>query len=434
MVSILFSLLVIIFLIAVTGFFVAAEFALLAVPRGIVNQLASEGNKAAKLLQAIARDPALQDKYVATSQTGITLASLGLGMYGETTAARWLEHYVHGIKFAGIDASHIIASVIAVGILTYFHIVLGEILPKSLALLNAEKAALMLAVPMKWVEIVIFPLVVILNAAGNGILRIFGIRRQMSTGHFYSTDELRFIVRESKDQGVFREESGKVIDRLFNFSEIDASEVMVPRVKIDGIPLNADSREISAIISRTMRTRYPVYRGNLDHIKGILHIKDILRILIEKRKLNENDLRTVPYVLGTFKLDEVLRIMKESKTQAAVVHDEYGGTAGFITVEDLFEEVVGNIEEFGEPAREIHKDSAGLYHVLGTTRLSKLEEELFVDFETPDIDSVSGFILDLLGRTAETGDKVSCKGYNFKVSAVDGRGVKECIITKDPEK
>jgi CBS domain containing-hemolysin-like protein len=195
--------------------------------------------------------------------------------------------------------------------------------------------------------------------------------------------------------------------------------------------MNADGREISEIVSRTMRTRYPVYKGNLDHIKGILHIKDILRILMEKRRLTENDLRTVPYVLGSFKLDEVMRIMKESNTQAAVVHDEYCGTAGFITVEDLFEVVVGNIEEFGEPAREIHKDSNGVMHVLGTTRLQKLEDELAVDFENPGIDTVGGFILDLLGRTAETGDKVSCKGYNFQITATVGRGVKECIVVKE---
>lgn len=322
----LLPILIILILILLNGLFVAAEFALVGVPRTRMESLAAEGHVTARLVLRILRDPRRQDRYIATAQLGITGASLGLGMYGEHVLAQWIAQALESFGASRWIAAHGVASVLAVAILTYFHIVLGEMVPKSLALLSAERTALWITPPIRWIQILLYPLVIGLNAIGNGVLRLMGIQREFSAAHFHTPEELEYLVRESEAGGLLRAETGKVLRELFEFGELTAGEIMVPRVRVLGLPLDASAERIAAVVRSSRHTRYPVYQDDLDHIVGVIHIKDILRLALAGKTLKENGIRPAPYVPETAELDTVLKSMREARVQLAVVMDEHGGT------------------------------------------------------------------------------------------------------------
>ncbi|MBW3598522.1 MAG: hemolysin family protein [Planctomycetes bacterium] len=422
-------------LILLNGLFVAAEFALVMAPRAAIERLADEGNRAAGTLRRILSEARLQDRCIATAQLGITVASLGLGMYGEHVLAVWIGHGLDAVGMPGWLAAHALASVLSIVLLTYLHIVLGEMVPKSLALQQPQSAALWLIRPVQWTQYAAFPLVIFLAGLGNGVLRLLGIRRQ-AVGHerYYSAEELQYVIRESQRGGLLRAESGRVLSDLLEFGDIAASEVMVPRTKAIGIPAGAGTDEIKRIIRRSRHTRYPVFEKDLDHILGVVHLKDLFRILIHGRSLSSDVVRPVPRVPEPLTLDRVLEAMRAARAQMVVVMDEHGGTAGILTMEDLFEEIVGDIEEPGglEGRPEIYRDEQGVLHAAGPVRLPEVGEHLGIELEHDEVDSVSGLVLLLLGRPARPGDAVEFDHVQFEVTAVAGHGVAECRVIPLP--
>ncbi|MBS3908786.1 MAG: HlyC/CorC family transporter [Actinobacteria bacterium] len=427
----LLPILIILILILLNGVFVAAEFAIVGVPRARIERLATQGHRVARLVRQIINDPRRQDRFIATAQLGITVASLGLGMYGEHVLAQWLANALESLGVSRWIAAHALASVLSITILTYFHIVLGEMVPKSLALLSAERTALWITPPIRWIQFLLYPLVVGLNAVGNGILRLMGIRREFSAGHYHTPEELEYLVRESEAGGLLRAEAGKVLRELFEFGELTAGEIMVPRVRVKGLALDASTERIAAIIRDSRHTRYPVYRDDLDHIVGVIHIKDILGLALAGKTLKENGLRQAPYVPETAELDTVLKTMRREHVQMAIVMDEHGGTAGIITLEDLFEEVVGDIEEGVTHPPAISRDTQGRLRVTGTVRLDEAGEALGVTLEHEEVDTVSGLVLMLLDRPPTVGDVVAYDHVRFEVVAVEGHGVGACLITPE---
>lgn len=420
---------IILLLVLANAVFVAAEFAIVGAPRAAIERRALQGNRIARRISRILHDPLLQDRYIATAQLGITFASLGLGMYGEHSLAecfdRWLE--ASGISVWGL--SHALASLLSIALLTYLHIVLGEMVPKSLALQYAERTALWISPFMHWIKIVWYPLVVGLNGIGNAILKLLRVERQLTAGHYLSTEELQYIVQESQDGGLLRAESGRVLQDLLEFGDLTAAEVMVPRVHMVGIPVDAEPEEIKEIVRLSHHSRYPVYEGDMDHILGVLHIKDLLRLLLEGLPLSRDHLRTVPYVPETSKLDGVLAAMRRRRTHMAVVMDEFGGTAGLITIEDLFDEVVGDIDQGVEEGPEIVAEEDGRFRVPGTLRLDELGEHLGITLEHEEVYTVSGLVLMLLDRQPHVGNVVTYGPVHFEVTAVRGHGVDECRVT-----
>ncbi len=417
------------FLILLNGLFVAAEFAIVGAPRSAIERRAVQGHRVARLVSQILHDPRSQDRYIATAQLGITFASLGLGMYGEHVLAEWLAGWFTAWGTSRWIAAHSLASVLAITILTYFHIVIGEMVPKSLALQQAERTALWVTRPMLGIQTVLYPLVVGLNGLGNGILQLIGVDRQTTSGQQYHTpEELQFIVQESQEGGLLRAETGQVVQELLEFGDLTAGEVMVPRVKITGIPLGASPTEVAAILRASHHTRYPVYENDLDHIVGMIHIKDLLRRLLNEHPLETDDTRPTPLVPETATLDMVIAAMRRERTQMVIVMDEYGGTAGIVTIEDLFEEVIGDIAEGTSERPPIYSDSLGHLHVAGTVRLDEVGEQLNLILEHEEVTTVSGLVLTLLGRPAAVGDTVIYKGVRFEVTAVEGHGVKECKV------
>jgi CBS domain containing-hemolysin-like protein len=422
--------LIITVLILLNGLFVAAEFAIVGAPRSAIDARAARGDRLARLVQSVLRDSQKQDRYIATAQLGITLASLGLGMYGEHVVAEAIYYRIGGSGLPALLASHGVASGLAIAILTYFHIVIGEMVPKSLALQKAERLVLWITPPMLWIKNILYPFIVTLNGLGNFVLKAFGVdRRTQNADHYYTPEELQLIVQESEELGALRAESGQVLQELFEFGDLTAGQVMVPRVKISGIPIGTSPERVRELLGRTAHTRYPIYEGDLDHIVGIIHIKDLLRLLLEDEVVDAMHARPVPVVPETAPIDTVLGVMRRERTQMVVVIDEHGGTAGVVTLEDLFEEVVGDIDESPAGPRQVYRDRQGRLRVPGTMRVDEVGSLFDLELEHQDVDSVSGLILALLGRPAVVGDRVRYDRLQAEVTVVKGHGVEEAAVT-----
>ena len=426
----LLAFVIILLLVLANGLFVAAEFAIVGATRASIDHQAAQGNRLAQRVARVLEDPREQGRYIATTQVGITVASLGLGMYGEHVLAEWIAAWLAPYDDSPWIAAHALASGVALGILTYMHIVLGEMVPKGLALQSADTTVLYVSPVIEALGVAIKPLVVALSAAGTALLRVVGIRRQEADAERYHTpEELEYIVRESHEGGMLRGEAGTILRELFEFGDLTAAQAMVPRVRLVGIPVETEIDELRQLVRTHSHTRYPVYAGDLDHIVGSVHIKALLRHFIAGRPVTARDARPVPYIPATMAMDDVLAAMRRNSAQMAVVLDEYGGTAGLVTIEDLFEEVVGEIEE-GRERAPIVRDGDGRFIVRGTVRLKDVGEKLGIPLEHPDVESVSGLVLTELGRPAAAGDVVVWNGIRVEVRTVSGLGVGDAIVSR----
>ena len=429
----LFAIVIIFLLVLANGLFVAAEFAIVGATRASIEHQAAQGHRLAQRVARILEDPRQQDRYIATTQIGISIASLGLGMYGEHVLAEWIVPWLEPYDDNPWIAAHALASGIAVAILTYLHIVLGEMVPKALALQSADDTVLYVSPVIEALELALKPLVVALNATGNALLRIVGIRRQeVDAERYHTPEELEFIVKESQEGGMLRGEAGLILRELFEFGDLTAAEAMVPRVRLVGIPVETEVDELRQLVRTHPHTRYPVYAGDLDHIVGSVHMKALLRHFVAGRPVTARDARPVPYIPATMAMDDVLAAMRRHSAQMAVVMDEYGGTAGLVTIEDLFEEVVGEIEE-GRERAPLVRESDGRLLVRGTVRLKDVGEALGIALEHADVQSVSGLVLTELGRPAAVRDVVNWNGIRVEVTSLAGLGVGDAIITRSPD-
>jgi len=421
-------------IVLVNAVFVAAEFALLGAPRTAIEHRAGTGDKLAQRLLAILGSTQQQDQYIATSQLGITMASLGLGMFAEHELARWLEPHIRVPDLIHVITVHGVAAVVAVTALTFVHIVVGEMVPKSLALQHAEGLARLVYWPMRVALALTYPLVTMLRTIGTACLTLVGVRRQQNTHEqFHTPEELRLIVEESERGGALRSEAGHLLKELFEFGDLTAGEVMVPRVRIVGLPIGASAAEVRRLLETHRHTRYPVFDGDLDHISGMLHVKDLLKRLVGGESIAVSDVRPMPFVPDTAPLDDVLKTMQRAHAHLAVVIDEHGGTAGLVSIEDLIEEVVGDIDEGVPKEPPLVPGEDGSVRAAGTLRLDELGQHFHIELEHEDVDSVSGLVLARLGRPPVVGDLVDYGRLHLEVTATAGRGVKEVRASLRPE-
>jgi CBS domain containing-hemolysin-like protein len=396
---------------------------LIASPRAALEHQAATGNRFARRLLSTLTIPDRQDRYVATAQLGITLASLGLGMYGEHALAHEFERYASALVAMDVTA---VASTAALVILMLGHIVIGEMVPKGIALQHPLAVSRFTYGLMQATLVLLYPLIVVSNGLARALLALLRLKRDTgSHEQVYTPEELQLIVEESERGGALATDAGKILHELFEFGDLTAGEVMVPRVRIVGIPLGATPEQVRGIIVKHHRTRYAVYEGDLDHIVGMLHVKDLLRRLMSTEAVSAADVRRIPVVPETASLDDVLATMRRAQAHLAVVIDEHGGTAGIIALEDLFEEVVGDIDEGTPKAPPIVPAGEGTVLVAGTVRLDELGQYLNRTLEHDEVDSVSGLILMALGRPPAVGDAIDFGGVHFEVASTSGRGVKE---------
>jgi CBS domain containing-hemolysin-like protein len=278
-----------------------------------------------------------------------------------------------------------------------------------------------------------YPLIITLNAMGNGILRLIGIERTAATHDRYRTpDELAYEVRQSQKSGLLPDTSAEVMQELLAFTDLLARSVMVPRVYVTGIPVGADAERVRAILRRSTHTRYPVYEGSLDCVLGVMHVKDILRAISGGGTITADMVRPATFVAESECVEDVLGAMRRAHTQMTIVMDEHGGMAGIVTIEDLFEEVVGEIGERPDQSPDVARDGRGVLRVLGTARIAQVGEALGMPLSHPRVDTVSGLILTQLGRPAKVGDRVQHDGVALEVTRVRGRGVAECVVSCAP--
>jgi CBS domain containing-hemolysin-like protein len=413
-------------LILLNGLFVAAEFAIVGAPRPAIARRAANGDLRARLVAAILGDARALDRFIATAQLGITLASLGLGMYGEHLLATWLAGVFEGLGTSRWVTAHTLGSIMSITILTYFHIVIGEMVPKSLALQQAERLVLWIAPVMRAIQVVAYPLVVSLNGVGNGILRFVRVQRSAHTSEHYQTPkELAYLVHEAQVGGLLASEPARVVAELLSFSELTARELQVPRVRVVAIPLGAGVHDLNRILRERPFTRYPVYDGTIDRIAGMVHVKDILRCMSRGAALTREHIRSVPFVPEAASSDQVIASMRLANSQMVVVLDEHGGTSGIITAEDLFEEVVGDVSDDSPGDREVRRSDDGSVMAVGVARLEAVGEALGVELSHDDVQTVNGLVLMLLGRPPRSGDAVTYRGVRIEVRAVAGHGASE---------
>ena len=413
-------------LLLLNALFVAAEFALIGVPRATVEKMAAAGDRPARLLAGVLTSPRLQDQYIATAQLGITVASLGLGMYGEHVIAAWIEGWLELLGPLARLAEHSAASILSVVILTFFHIVVGEMVPKTLALQHAVSASLWITPLMNALRIGMFPLVVGLNGFGNLLLRFIGIKR-VATSYMHSPEELELIIEESERGGALDESAADLMMEVLALRDKKAGEMMVPRVRVTGLHLHATPDEMREVLAATGHTRYPIYEESLDSIAGVVHVKDLARCLAAGESLSRDYIRSVPFVPETMAVDDVVAAMRTAEVQMAVVMDEHGGTAGILTEKDLLDELIGEIHEDSAQG-PIWRDRSGRVHALGTVLIRDLGEHLELDVEHESVDTLSGLVLALLERPPEIGDTVEYQRLLLTVETVLGHGVGACTI------
>jgi len=425
----LFTFVVILGLLLANALFVAAEFAIVGVPRPSIERLAAHGNTLAQRVIRILDSAKRRDRYLATTQIGVSLASLGLGMYGEHVVAESIAAWLEPLNVPKWVAVHTVGSVVAVAILTYAHLVIAEMVPKALALQSAERTAMLVTPAIEAIGQAVLPLVIALDGLRALTVRAIGISGEVAEEErYHSTEELQLIIQESQQEGLLRDESGRILTELFEFGDLTAGQVMVPRIHLVSIRVGTTADHLRDLVRTRPHTRYPVHTGDPDDIVGSIHIKDVLRHVVTEQPLTLGDVRPVPYIPSTTPLDEVLSAMRRTRAQMAVVMDEHGGTAGIVTIEDLFEEVVGAIDE-GRGRTPIWRDPSGRLLVRGTVRLKDAGDAIGRSLEHPEVQTISGLVLALLGRPAAVGDVVTWNNVRIEVTAVAGKGVADTALT-----
>ncbi|MCA9976166.1 MAG: HlyC/CorC family transporter [Anaerolineales bacterium] len=429
--TLLVPIIVIIILVAINGFFVAAEFAIIGVRATQIEQMAEEGNRLAGNVLAVLESRKKQDQYIATAQLGITIASLGLAMYGEPAISHFIEPYLAHWLGVEPDAALVtsIGYAIALSLLTYLHIVVGEMVPKSLALSDAVKMVLALAQPMHVIQTIMTWPVHLLNGIGNVLLRLFKVPPAQGHARVLSPEELELIVSESTEGGLLKEEEEELIRNIFDFGERVVSQVMTPRTKVQAIPLELAYEDLLRTVTESRHSRFPVYKGDVDHIVGILHVKDLMRQTLRTKGVFDLRLilRSAPAVPEDLPVENLLAAFKRQKLHMAIVLDEFGGMAGIVTLEDLVEEIVGEVRDEFDVEKEPYLElKPGLLEVSGEYLVDDLKEDVYLgeDHDLPDVDTVGGLIVTKLGRPPRIGDEVIYSEHVvMRVLDVDRRAV-----------
>lgn len=425
----LIPIVVILLLIIANGLFVAAEFAIVAARKPRVAQLGRDGNRLAQQVHTILANATDQDRYIATAQLGITLASVGLGMYGERSIASWLYGPLEHYGSLSEPLAHTIGTIISVALLTYLHVVLGEMIPKALALQAPETTALRVTRPMQLVGTALTPLVWLLNGISNVFLRLLRIPIA-GHGQFYSASELEQLVDESFEEGEVADKQHELLDNIFSFGDRDVAQLMTPRTKVIGLPLTAQASDVAAAMDKGF-SRLPVFEKDLDHIVGILHVKDFIRTQARGEAFSVRRLmRRAPRVPEHLPAETLLDAFKRLKVHMAIVMNEYGGTAGIVTLEDLLEEVVGEVQdEYDDELPVIEELEPNVYSVRGDVLIDDLNRRFDLDLPSETSDTIGGLVIDALGRAAQIGDEVALGELNVTVAEVDGLTIERLVLT-----
>lgn len=429
--SILFNLLIIGLLLLSNGFFVAAEFSMVSVRKTRITQLNNEGNFSAKLAMEALKD---LNKFIAAVQLGCTISSIGLGWVGEATLVRMVQPLFEFLPYKyQLVAAHSISVAIAFSLITIMHVVIGELLPKSIALQYPERTSLLLALPMRVITKIFSPVIWFLNGLGRFLLKILKIPPAQTSHLAHSIEELNMLINASYKEGVLNETEKEMLHNVFKFSDLTAKQVMIPRTDMACIPSDISFEELNSLTLDSQYTRYPVYEENLDHITGIIHAKDLYSLSLKHEEFSiEKILRPVLLVPETITMDKLVLEFKKRQGQMAIVIDEFGGTSGLITLEDVLEEIFGEVQdEFdADEEADIKEIAENTYLTNAMMRIDEVAEFFEIEIIDEDVDTIGGLVVKELGRIAQVKDIAIIKNLQCAVKEIDGARITKLVITK----
>jgi magnesium and cobalt exporter, CNNM family len=414
-------------LVFANGVFVAAEFAIVTVRKTRIDQLVAEGHRGARAVRRAISNPS---SYIAATQLGITMASLGLGWIGEPAVASLLQPTFAFLPVAVADATeHSVAVAIAFALITALHITLGELTPKTVALQRAESTALLLVKPTEIFMKAFWPFIYLLNNMGRALVNLIGMRSPDGHAMVHSEEELKMLVTASQEAGVLEEQEEQMLHRVFDFADLTAGQAMVPRTELIAVAAGASGPALLELISRGGYAVLPVYKDDLDNVIGILHAIDVIKALAAGR----NDVsaasiaREALTVPETMAADDLLAALRQRGVREALVIDEYGGTAGLVTFEWLMERIVGNIGAAGAGRVSVNAD--GSAEIDGLTLVPDVNEQFGLHIDEKTYTTLGGYVMGRVGRRARLGDAIDVEGRTMRVAALDGLRVSRVWVS-----
>jgi putative hemolysin len=418
-----FQMLALAGLILLNAFFVAAEYGLVTSRRTRIMELEHDGNKRARAVLRITSDP---PRFIAAMQLGVTISSLAIGALGEQVLAHHFDAFMAGF----------LAVILALLIVTYLHVVIGELVPKGIALGHPERTALAVSTPVRWFFIVFRPLIWTLQESTAVLLRMLGLEPPGAEHEAHSEAELRMLLSSSAEQGEIEHEEQEMLYKVFDFADKEASDVMVPRPEVVAISIALPAEEALKAVLESPYTRYPVYRESLDDILGVLHIRDLIEAM-QADGLAAVDIagliRPAYMVPETKDLGALLTEFRRTNQHMAIVIDEYGSMEGIVTLEDLLEEIVGEIEdEFDLPDETVERVDDDTIRIDGTFPIDDFNEKFDCELPQEDYHTIAGYVFGELGRTGEPGDEVTHDGTVFRVDSVEGQRIDRLTVTFKP--
>jgi CBS domain containing-hemolysin-like protein len=436
---IILNILLIFILVALNGFFVAIEFAVVAARKSRLELLLKEGHRSAEIVKSWVENPVSRDRLIAAAQLGITVVSLALGSVGENTFEAILEPYFEHLDLPpalGFFSTilPVLPLVISLIITTSLHVVLGEQVPKVAVLKQPERSAILMAQPMKLFTRVFKSFVDILDWATRMVLSLFGLEAVGEHSSLYTVEEIKQILSDSERVGLITEPGKEMLHAVLDFGELVVRQVMLPRTEVVAIPADATFDEIVDRMIEHKVTKFPVYEDNLDQTIGILHVKRVLGVMgkPESHRYTARDLtREAIYVPEALPVNTLLHRFRDNRQHIAIVLDEYGGTAGLVTLEDLMEEIVGEVSDpFDPEIPEFKTLPDGSVQVNGLNLIDDVNIVLGVDLEDPHYDTIAGYVLGLLGRIPAPNDEFEANGIRFKVEEMDGLRIERLTLTR----
>lgn len=425
------NIIIAILLVLMNGFFVATEFAMVKVRKSRIETLTLEGNRNAKYTLKVVKD---LNSYLSACQLGITLASLGLGWIGEPAVSEALSPLLSLLKLSE-NTVYSISFVLGFSIITGLHIVLGELTPKSLAIINTEKIAMFTAFPLIAFYRLTYPIMWTFNHSTNLVLKIFGISQVEEHEAAHTDEEIKLLVEDSYKHGLIDQTELTFVDNIFDFSEKTVREIMIPRTDMACIFIEDTFDEIIKYVLEEQLTRYPVCRDSKDNVIGFIHIKDLFKLKFEGNENMGEIIREIKFVPESLSISELFKTFKKEKAQMAIIIDEFGGTSGLVTTEDILEEIVGEIQdEFDDDVEdEIRKNENGSYVVDGRVHIGDINELLDTDIEVENIDTIGGWIYSQLKSYPKPKEKVSYEEYEFIILKCDRKRISQVLIKKISE-
>ena len=420
-------------LVSANGFFVAAEFSIVTVRKTRIDQLIAEGHRGARAVRRAVTGP---DRYIAATQLGITMASLGLGWLAEPTLAGFIEPVLAFLPVrVAVATAHSAAVAIAFAAITAIEIIFGELTPKWIALERSEATAMWLVRPLELFMRLFWPFIRVVHGTAQAMIKGLGMHGADRRAMVHSEEELKMLVTASQEAGVLEEHEEQMLHRVFGFADLSAGKVMVPRTELVAVAASAARDQLMAQIAAQPHTRLPVYRRDLDDVIGMLHLTDVVKAVAAGASFDAASLaREAVTVPETLRADDLLALMKRRRVREAIVIDEYGGTAGLVTFESLMERIVGEIPEAGADALRIVVRSDGSADIDGLALVSEVNSQFAMHIDEQIYNTVGGFVLGCLGRSARVGDTIQVDGRRMTVLALDGLRVARVWLSTPEQK